>query len=119
MRNSTLVQFRINNTEYFKNTIGASDHLNVDVLYLGGMPKQSVYYNHKYDEEGYSTGVHPLSRMRRQIESPPISRIEVAPDIRMKSDPTKSESAFADFKGIIQDVQVNSYLRLLFIVKRV
>lgn len=80
--------------------------MNVDVLYLGGMPKQT-FLNHKHDEDSHiSVAGHPLSRMRRQIESPPTSRIEIAPDSRMKVDSTKPESAFVNFKGIIQDVQV-------------
>ncbi|PSN38075.1 hypothetical protein C0J52_00824 [Blattella germanica] len=40
VRNFTLVQVKINGTEYFRKTISATGQLNVDVLYLGGLPKQ-------------------------------------------------------------------------------
>lgn len=109
VRNSTLVQFRINNTEYFRNTIGASDHLHVDVLYLGGMPKLSPAYNYRHDEVSRMSVVgHTASRTKRQIESPPMSRTETMPDTRMKADPSKPEPVIVNFKGIIQDVQVNA-----------
>ncbi|XP_051158624.1 protein crumbs isoform X1 [Leptopilina boulardi] len=38
IRNVTLVQVKINGTEYFRKTINASGSLNVTVLYLGGSP---------------------------------------------------------------------------------
>lgn len=113
MRNSTLVQFRINNTEYFKNTIGTSEHLHVDVLYLGGMPKQLPTLSHKLDEDSHISvvGLSGLSRMRRQQEASPTSRIEIVPDTRMKVDPNKPESGFVNFKGVIQDVQVRFFFK--------
>lgn len=43
IRNVTLVQVKINGTEYFRKTISASGQLNVTVLYLGGMPQASRY----------------------------------------------------------------------------
>lgn len=39
MRNVTLVQVKINGTEYFRKTISATGSLDVNVLYLGGMPQ--------------------------------------------------------------------------------
>lgn len=39
MRNVTLVQVKINGTEYFRKTISATGPLDVNVLYLGGMPQ--------------------------------------------------------------------------------
>lgn len=107
VRNGTLVQFRINNTEYFRNTIGASEHLHVDVLYLGGMPKLSPSYTHRHDEITHMKVIgHPASRAKRQIEPPTIGRTEVMPDTRMKAEPSKPEPVIVNFKGIIQDVQV-------------
>ncbi|XP_052127342.1 protein crumbs isoform X1 [Frankliniella occidentalis] len=38
VRNVTLVQVKINGTEYFRKTISASGQLDVQVLYLGGVP---------------------------------------------------------------------------------
>jgi protein crumbs len=43
IRNVTLVQVKINGTEYFRKTISASGQLNVTVLYLGGLPQVSRY----------------------------------------------------------------------------
>lgn len=43
MRNTTLVQVKINGTEYFRKTISASGPLNVTVLYLGGQPQMSRF----------------------------------------------------------------------------
>ncbi|XP_033227185.1 protein crumbs isoform X3 [Belonocnema kinseyi] len=43
IRNLTLVQVKINGTEYFRKTINASGPLNVTVLYLGGSPQSSRY----------------------------------------------------------------------------
>lgn len=42
-RNVTLVQVKINGTEYFRKTISATGDLNVTVLYLGGLPQTSRY----------------------------------------------------------------------------
>jgi protein crumbs len=39
VRNVTLVQVKINGTEYFRKTISATGPLDVNVLYLGGMPE--------------------------------------------------------------------------------
>jgi protein crumbs len=39
VRNVTLVQVKINGTEYFRKTISATGPLDVNVLYLGGMPQ--------------------------------------------------------------------------------
>lgn len=38
VRNVTLVQVKINGSEYFRKTIAASGQLDVQVLYLGGVP---------------------------------------------------------------------------------
>lgn len=43
VRNVTLVQVKINGTEYFRKTIGATGQSNVTVLYLGGLPQASRY----------------------------------------------------------------------------
>jgi protein crumbs len=39
VRNVTLVQVKINGTEYFRKTISATGPLDLNVLYLGGMPQ--------------------------------------------------------------------------------
>uniref|UniRef100_A0ABD2VS18 Protein crumbs n=1 Tax=Trichogramma kaykai TaxID=54128 RepID=A0ABD2VS18_9HYME len=43
VRNVTLVQVKINGTEYFRKTISASGQLNVTVLHLGGLPQTSRF----------------------------------------------------------------------------
>ncbi|XP_012286967.1 protein crumbs isoform X2 [Orussus abietinus] len=43
VRNVTLVQVKINGTEYFRKTLSTTGQLNVTVLYLGGMPQASRY----------------------------------------------------------------------------
>ncbi|KAG5326274.1 CRB protein, partial [Pseudoatta argentina] len=43
VRNVTLVQVKINDTEYFRKTISATGDLNVTVFYLGGLPQSSRY----------------------------------------------------------------------------
>lgn len=44
VRNVTLVQVKINGTEYFRKTISASGQLDFQVLYLGGMPVPAHRY---------------------------------------------------------------------------
>lgn len=43
IRNTTLVQVKINGTEYFRKTISASGPLNSTILYLGGLPRAARY----------------------------------------------------------------------------
>ncbi|XP_011155251.1 protein crumbs isoform X1 [Harpegnathos saltator] len=43
VRNVTLIQVKINGTEYFRKTLSATGQLNVTVLYLGGLPQASRY----------------------------------------------------------------------------
>jgi len=73
VRNVTLVQVKINGTEYFRKTISATGPLDFNVLYLGGMPQ--------------------VGRTIRQVDA-----------ISEWSEITKAP---VNFKGIIQDVQVN------------
>jgi len=39
VRNVTLIQVKINGTEYFRKTISTTGPLDLNVLYLGGMPQ--------------------------------------------------------------------------------
>ena len=78
------------------------------------MPKLSPLSNFKLDEDVHTNvAVHSLPRIKRQIESLPTSRIEIAPDSKMKVDSSKPDSVFAGFKGIIQDVQVSIFSTLI------
>ncbi|KAG8293886.1 hypothetical protein J6590_007552 [Homalodisca vitripennis] len=48
VRNYTLVQIKINGTEYVRKTIGANGQLDLQVLYLGGLPIDAFQGNHRY-----------------------------------------------------------------------
>ncbi|XP_072395755.1 protein crumbs [Diabrotica undecimpunctata] len=86
IRNVTLVQVKLNNTEYFRKTISASGPLDVRVLYLGGQPQ---------------------SRSIRQANEnlPTVTKINIAPTA-----PAAISSPLSNvhFKGIIQDVQISN-----------
>ncbi|XP_014215868.1 protein crumbs [Copidosoma floridanum] len=79
IRNVTLVQVKINGTEYFRKTISASGQLNVTVLYLGGLPQATTRYNRQVDS------IRLAEAASEQIVKPPTN-----------------------FKGVIQDVQVSN-----------
>ena len=64
IRNVTLVQVRINGTEYFRKTISASGQLNVTVLYLGGLPQ--------------------VTRQIRQVDSSRLMEIAHVPQVNFK-----------------------------------
>ncbi|XP_021706793.1 protein crumbs isoform X1 [Aedes aegypti] len=53
IRNSTLVQVKLNGTEYFRKTLSSSGQLNAQVLYLGGPPPyaDSIYSLYKDESE--------------------------------------------------------------------
>ncbi|CAG9865288.1 unnamed protein product [Phyllotreta striolata] len=79
IRNVTLVQVKLNNTEYFRKTISASGALDVRVLYLGGQPN---------------------ARAVRQADEHAAKMVETTPVV--------ATHASVNFKGIIQDVQVSN-----------
>jgi len=78
VRNVTLVQVKINGTEYFRKTISATGPLDLNVLYLGGMPQ--------------------VERTIRQVDT--------------ISEWSENAKPPVNFKGIIQDVQVNRIFTL-------
>ncbi|XP_058822822.1 protein crumbs isoform X2 [Topomyia yanbarensis] len=51
IRNSTLVQVKLNGTEYFRKTLSSSGQLNAQVLYLGGPPPYADSINSLYKDE--------------------------------------------------------------------
>ncbi|XP_039288666.1 protein crumbs isoform X2 [Nilaparvata lugens] len=55
VRNVTLVQVKINSTEYFRKTISATGKLDLQVLYLGGMPAPPQPKPHKRQIAAEST----------------------------------------------------------------
>lgn len=82
-RNVTLVQVKLNETEYFRKTMSATGQLDAQVLYLGGIPD--------------------VLRTVRQIDS----------GNRMDTTTSSGSAAIVSpssvsFKGIIQDVQISN-----------
>ncbi|KAL1374937.1 hypothetical protein pipiens_020398, partial [Culex pipiens pipiens] len=51
IRNSTLVQVKLNGTEYFRKTLSSSGQLNAQVLYLGGLPPYPDSINSLYKDD--------------------------------------------------------------------
>ncbi|XP_046970634.1 protein crumbs isoform X1 [Vanessa cardui] len=85
VRNSTLVQVKLNGTEYFRKSISAAKQLDAQVLYLGGPPPPP------------------------QPPSPPPITEGVSPSPTAAPAPALPEPDDADyFKGVIQDVQVSN-----------
>lgn len=81
----TLVQVKLNGTEYFRKTISATGSLDAQVMYLGGEPQ---------------------TRSVRQTAENATPRIDVSPTGPSSS--AMSNLQNVHFKGIIQDVQVLS-----------
>ncbi|KAM3956609.1 LOW QUALITY PROTEIN: cell polarity complex component crumbs [Aphomia sociella] len=81
VRNSTLVQVKLNGTEYFRKSISAAKQLDAQVLYLGGPPPPP----------------------------PPASPPPPAAAALPTTTPVPQDADDADyFKGVIQDVQVSN-----------
>ncbi|OWR48962.1 crumbs [Danaus plexippus plexippus] len=78
VRNSTLVQVKLNGTEYFRKSISAAKQLDAQVLYLGGPPPP------------------PQPPAVAEGSSPPTPPVTEEPD----------DDDY--FKGVIQDVQVSN-----------
>ncbi|XP_050294344.1 protein crumbs isoform X2 [Anthonomus grandis grandis] len=85
IRNVTLVQVRLNGTEYFRKTISATGILNAQVLFLGGQPQ--------------------LRPVRQAAET-----VSVKADLASPTAPAAITSTLSSvhFKGIIQDVQISN-----------
>ncbi|CAG9817889.1 unnamed protein product [Phaedon cochleariae] len=84
IRNVTLVQVKINGTEYFRKTISAAGALEARALYLGGQPQSRA--------------------VRQTDETVKIDMTPTAPAAAM----TSSQAASVNFKGVIQDVQISN-----------
>lgn len=72
VRNITLVQVKINGTEYFRKTISATGQLNVTVLYLGGLP-QSQRYIRQADSRQMEIQQEPQINFKGVIQDVQIS----------------------------------------------
>ncbi|XP_019763330.2 protein crumbs isoform X1 [Dendroctonus ponderosae] len=85
IRNVTLVQVKLNGTEYFRKTISASGILHAQVLYLGGQP---------------------LLRAVRQATENALPKVDLAAPTAPAA--ITSSLSNVNFKGIIQDVQISN-----------
>lgn len=87
IRNVTLVQVKLNGTEYFRKTISALGALDAQVLFLGGQPQLRPVRQAADTSNVITKGEIAASTGSAAAVSTPLSMIH--------------------FKGIIQDVQVN------------
>lgn len=83
----TLVQVKLNGTEYFRKTISATGPLDAQVLYLGGQPQ--------------------LRPVRQATENYSLSKNDVPPSTASAA--VTAPLSMVHFKGIIQDVQVGIF----------
>ena len=94
---------KINGTEYFRKTIGASGPIDAQVLYLGGFPIQAS----DNDTIGSESLVNEIHRNNRDV--PSITDLSSSDSLNLRlvrQTPDKFENV-PHFKGIIQDVQVS------------
>ncbi|XP_058806153.1 protein crumbs isoform X2 [Phymastichus coffea] len=73
IRNVTLVQVKINGTEYFRKTISATGQLNVTVLYLGGLPQVSRYIRQAGDTRIMEVNHDPQVNFKGIIQDVQVS----------------------------------------------
>ncbi|XP_013166449.1 PREDICTED: protein crumbs, partial [Papilio xuthus] len=101
VRNSTLVQVKLNGTEYFRKSISAARQLDAQVLYLGGPPPLP-------QPAADTTPVPPVAAA---LVAAPISPLPAPPPASSSPEPTTLAQQDDDpdyFKGVIQDVQVSN-----------
>ncbi|KAI5637364.1 EGF-like domain-containing protein [Phthorimaea operculella] len=95
VRNSTLVQVKLNGTEYFRKSISAAKVLDAQVLYLGGPPPAM-----------------PPPADTTPLPPPSASTAPAAPGAPVTTSPAPPAPREPDdadyFKGVIQDVQVSN-----------
>lgn len=90
IRNVTLIQVKLNGTEYFRKTISATGSLDAQVLFLGGQ--------------------HQLRPVRQTTDSVTLpSKSDVTP-VTASTAAVTTPLSMVHFKGIIQDVQVLLFL---------
>lgn len=87
MRNVSLVQVKINGTEYFRKTISSTGYLDADILYLGGKPST-------------------FRSVRQAFDLPKQDIAVVTGPAAVTASPNRE---VVHFKGIIQDVQVHYF----------
>ncbi|XP_046739798.1 protein crumbs-like isoform X2 [Diprion similis] len=119
VRNVTLVQVKINGSEYFRKTIGATGQSNVTVLYLGGLPRQAPRSSRQADNRQTDIQQTPQSNFKGIIQDVQISNgsqtmvVEFYP-LKAKDIPTPIEfgTVVLDrekvLEGVVSDPVCNS-----------
>ncbi|CAO1412778.1 unnamed protein product [Diamesa serratosioi] len=99
IRNSTLVQVKLNGTEYFRKTLSTTGQLNAQVLYLGALPPQidpdedKKYFKGLIQDVQVSNGSHammvelyPLETEEGLTLPPPFGRVTIDRDSVLKGE---------------------------------
>ncbi|XP_015514876.1 protein crumbs isoform X6 [Neodiprion lecontei] len=119
VRNVTLVQVKINGSEYFRKTIGATGQSNVTVLYLGGLPRQTPRSSRQADNRQTDIQQAPQTNFKGIIQDVQISNgsetmvVEFYP-LKAKDIPTLIEfgTVILDkekiLEGVVSDPVCNS-----------
>ncbi|XP_065157140.1 protein crumbs-like [Atheta coriaria] len=95
IRNVTLVQVKLNGTEYFRKTISATGTLDAQVLFLGGQPQ-----------------LRPV-RQTNDFSKSPTSTAEVTAATGPAA--VTTPLSMIHFKGIIQDVQISDGQKIMVV----
>ncbi|XP_046404565.1 protein crumbs isoform X2 [Ischnura elegans] len=133
VREVTLVQVKINGTEYFRKTISATGKLNAQVLYLGGMPSYAhlsstpspsgapqhletlpQLQHHTVSASGGLDSIddgHDERFVRQAMGGIVNSDIDLSP----QTGPEALTGSLPYFKGIIQDVQISNGNRTMVV----
>lgn len=92
IRNTTLIQVKLNGTEYFRKTISSTGQLDAQVLYLGGPPPGSTSFNNSDYFKGIIQDVkvsngsqlmiielYPLNELELNL-SPSFGEVDIQPN---------------------------------------
>lgn len=108
VRNVTLVQVKLNGTEYFRKTISSTGILDVQVLYLGGIPE--TVHHHRSIRSGPR---YTSDESENQMSSPMLH--ETRRRLTRQTSGDKQTSPLPNFKGIIHDVQISNGSRTMVV----
>ncbi|CAB3258977.1 unnamed protein product [Arctia plantaginis] len=100
VRNSTLVQVKLNGTEYFRKSISAAKQIDAQVLYLGGPPPAPT-------PPTAEPPLPPTAALSAPGAATPAAPAAPTPAPTPDTPPNDADDA-AYFKGIIQDVQISN-----------
>lgn len=112
MRNSTLVQVKLNGSEYFRKPISATGQLEAQVLYLGGPPLIPVSRVVRQVDFNVPTASNILLGIPR-ID--PVTATIATTSMYVQPQPLPTTHPEDHFKGIIQDVQISNGSRTMIV----